>query len=93
VPVVIGWELAASLWWHHLPHPLTDRYRCAACGLRAPCRGWQFADAFLADVLLPPAVDEPTRELLQVKPPLPKRQRGASMEPEARFDRWFTQSD
>src|SRR5437660_1203217 len=63
VRVVIGWELAAQFWRHHLPQPLTDRYRCAACGLRVPCLGWRFADAFLADALRPSGVDEQTREL------------------------------
>jgi hypothetical protein len=94
VPVVIGWELAAWLWRHHLPHPLTDPERCAACSLGMPCFGWLFADAFLADALQPqPTVEEPTRVLPQVKPPLPRRQPGTHLETEARYGGWFTSSE
>ncbi len=93
VPVVIGWELAAWLWRHHLPRPLADPERCATCGLRMPCPGWRFADAFLAGALQPQAAaEEPTRVLTQVQP-LPRRQPGASIQPEVRFAGWLTPSE
>jgi len=93
VLVVTGWELAAWVWQRHLPHPLADPERCAACGLRMPCPGWLFADAFLADALRPqPEAAEPPRVLPHVKPPLPRRQPGAAIETQTRFDGWLTPS-
>jgi hypothetical protein len=89
---VIGWELAAALWRLHLPDPLALRPVCRACGWYFPCPGWQFADSFLASALVPnPDQEEATRELPVVRPRLPRRQPGALLQEEARFDGWFTQ--
>jgi hypothetical protein len=90
-PVVIGWELAASLWRSHLPDPLTGSAICGRCGLRMPCPCWRFADVFLAQVIEPQsAVDDPTRKLPRVeRRPLPRRQPGAQLQAEERFDGWF----
>jgi hypothetical protein len=98
VPVVIGWQLAASVWRSHLPDPLTREPICTACRLPMPCPCWRFADAFRADVLRAlqpsgrtPIADDATRELPRVKPqPLPRRQPGAQLEAETRYDGWFT---
>src|SRR6266700_6798895 len=99
-PVVIGWELAASLWQRHLPDALAAPPVCAACRLAMPCPCWRFADVFLADacdlpervpVPVRPVVDEATRELPRVtRPPLPRRRPGTHLEPEERYDGWFT---
>jgi hypothetical protein len=89
-PVIIGWELAAWLWRHHLPDPLRDRDRCARCRLPMPCLCWRFADGFLADAI--DRAQEATRELPRVdRPPLPRRQPGAQLGPEEKFGGWFTQ--
>jgi hypothetical protein len=78
----------------HLPRPLADPERCAACGLRMPCPGWRFADAFLAGALQPQCgLEEPTRVLPPVQPSLPRRRPGASIESEARFAGWLTPSE
>lgn len=99
VPVIFGWELAARIWRAHLPDPLSHDATCARCGVRMPCWCWRFADAFLADVLNPdeppesaPVTEEPTRELprVQPRPRLPRRQPGASLTEEERYDGWFT---
>lgn len=69
---------------------------CATAGVPGgwyfPCPGWQFADSFLASALGPnPNQDEATRELPVVRPRLPRREPGAHLQEEARFDGWFTQ--
>src|SRR5438132_8939048 len=89
-PLVIGWELAAYMWRRHLPDALTAIRSCAACRLPMPCPCWRFADGFLAAAVEPSA--ESTRELPRVqKPPLPRREPGALLKREERFDGWFTQ--
>lgn len=95
VPVVIGWELASSLWRSHLPDPLSRDATCTQCHLPMPCFCWLFADAFLAEAVAPadaPTLDDATRELPRIeKPRLPRRQPGASLAEEERYEEWFTQ--
>jgi hypothetical protein len=101
--MIIGWELAASLWRCHLPNTFNGTHVCASCHLRMPCPCWQFADAFLAEAIEPSAetappvvrpTDDVTRELPRVeRRPLPQRQPGAHLQAEERYDGWFTRSD
>jgi hypothetical protein len=85
-PVVIGWELAASVWLGHRPDPLNGGRVCSRRGVPMPCPCWRFADAFLADAATPAAqtpINDPTRELPQVQRPLPRlpqRRPGAHLE-------------
>jgi len=98
--VVIGWELAASLWRRHLPDVLTASPICSVCRWPMPCPCWRFADEFLAEALAPPSKpavvarpmpDDATRELPRItQPPLPRRRPGTHLEPEERYDGWFT---
>jgi hypothetical protein len=90
-PVVIGWELAAALWVRHLPEPTAAVPVCRACGWRMPCPSWRFADWFLATAI-PALTEDKTRELPTVRPPLPRREPGAHLQEESRFDGWFTHS-
>lgn len=92
--MVIGWELASSLWRSHLPDPLSRDAICTRCHLSMPCFCWLFADAFLAEAVAPaeaPALDDATRELPRIeKPRLPRRRPGASLG-EERYEEWFAQ--
>lgn len=93
--MVIGWELAAGLWRSHVPDPLSGEAICAQCRIRMPCWCWRFADAFLAEAVEPAAgmgaaADDATRELPRVeRSPLPRRQPGAHLQSEKRYDGWF----
>jgi hypothetical protein len=88
-PVVIGWELAVSLWERHTPGPLAT---CAFCRADMTCPSWRFAHLFLSEaVARTTALDETTRELPALRqPPLPRRQPGAQLATEERYDGWFT---
>jgi hypothetical protein len=76
--------------WRHLPDALTATPTCAACRPPMPCPCWRFADGFLADAIELSA--GATRELPRVqRPTLPRREPGALLRQEERFNGWFTQ--
>jgi hypothetical protein len=89
---VIGWELAASLWLVHQPAQIGPTPYCPPCGWRMPCPCWRFADDFLAEIMQH-GIDERTRELPRVAPPLPRRKPGAHVPQEERYDDWFTRTN
>jgi hypothetical protein len=88
-PVVIGWELAVSLWERHTPGPLVD---CVFCRGDSVCPSLRFAHMFLSEaVARMPTADEATRELPVVRQPtLPQRRPGAQLAAEERYDGWFS---
>jgi hypothetical protein len=88
-PVLIGWELAVSLWERHIPGPLVD---CVFCRADMVCPSWRFAHMFLSEaVARMPAADEATHELpVAQQPSLPRRRPGAQLTAEERYDGWFT---
>lgn len=98
-PVVIGWDLAAHVWYSHLPRPPSNGATCGQCCFPVPCPWWRFVDAFLADALKPHELDGSTsvadqhlHELPRVRtrPPLPHRQPSTFSEEGERYVRWFT---
>src|SRR5688572_8822690 len=92
-PVVIGWELAASLWLGHQPALMGPTPYCPRCSWRMPCPCWRFADDFLAEIMQH-GIEERRRELPRVaQPPLPRRRPGAHVPKEERFDGWFTRTE